>query len=103
MAKPETIPQIICADPALGHLLSQWLASQAIAGEVVCSPAICYHAPLCGCLKPVWLEPQGLVRHALLDAVATLERTRHAFKSRELADLRMRLEQLLKDLSAYEQ
>jgi hypothetical protein len=43
------------------------------------------------------------VRHALLDAVATLERTRHAFKSRELADLRMRLEQLLKDLSAYEQ
>lgn len=103
MENPETIPQIICADPALGHLLRQWLASQTMVGEVVCSPATCYHAPHCDCLKPVRLESQGLVQRALLDAVATLEHTRHAFKSRELADLRMRLEQLLKDLSACEQ
>ena len=37
----------------------------------------------------------GDMREALRDAVATLERTRGAFKSKELGNLRRRLESLL--------
>jgi hypothetical protein len=94
-------PQIICTDASLSPLLRQWLDSQAVSGEVIYSPDDCSQAPLCRWLKPSALGPEGLAHVALVDAVATLLRTRHAFKSRELAELRRRLEQALERLSAY--
>ena len=52
----------------------------------------------------MWLKPERLnqawrVRAELEEAIATLERTRHAFRSRQLADLRYRLQGLLRSLS----
>jgi CheY-like chemotaxis protein len=40
---------------------------------------------------------QGAYKEALLDTVEVLERTKHAFKSKELGELRRRLEVLLKE------
>lgn len=99
MCKAQPIPRIICTDPTLGTRLRHWLAEQPASGEVICAPADCSEAPLCGWLKPPTGLSDSAVQAALLDAVATLARTRHAFKSRELAELRTRLERLLEELS----
>lgn len=45
--------------------------------------------PVAGCPRQQSLE------HAMRDAIATLEHTRHAFKSRQLGELRQRLERVL--------
>ncbi len=50
--------------------------------------------PVAGQMGQVVALPADL-RDALRDAVATLERTKHAFKSKELGELRRRLERLL--------
>lgn len=101
MHTTDPTPLIICTERSLGPLLRQWLDSQQTAAEVICSPNDCSQAPLCRWLDPAPLGPEGRVQTALLDAVETLIRTRHAFKSRELAELRKRLEQLLEELSAH--
>jgi hypothetical protein len=103
MHTPDPTPRIICTDASLGALLRDWLDSQAAAANVICSAHDCSQAPLCRWLEDVPLGQEGRVQAALLDAVSTLIRTRHAFKSRELADLRRRLEQLLEELSAHDQ
>jgi len=41
------------------------------------------------------------LREALLEAVAVIERTRHSFKSKQLADLRHRLQRVLKKPPAF--
>lgn len=91
--------RIICTDASLSGPLREWLDNQAVAGEVICSPDDCSKAPLCRWLDHAPLGPEGRAHGALLDAVETLIRTRHAFKSRELAELRRRLERLLDELS----
>jgi len=103
MPTPAPTPRIICTDVSLGALLREWLTSQTTAADVICSPNDCSQAPLCRWLEQAPLGPEGRMQTALLDAIETLIRTRHAFKSRELADLRRRLEQLLEDLSAREE
>lgn len=103
MHTTDLTPRIICTDASLGALLREWLNSQAAAADVICDPGDCSQAPLCRWLEDAPLGPAGQVQAALLDAVTTLVRTRHAFKSRELAELRRRLERLLEELSAYEE
>jgi len=83
--------RIACSDPQLACELRRLLGNC----EVIETPHDCNRAPLCR-----WLGEEGRVRAALDDAVATLERTRHAFRSRELGQLRQRLEKLLVELSA---
>ena len=48
---------------------------------------------------PEHRERLGLTQQALADAVGVLERSRHAFRSRELGQLRRRLEAALRELS----
>ncbi|MEL0168277.1 MAG: hypothetical protein VW877_09155 [Pseudomonadaceae bacterium] len=67
--------------------------------ELICDPRDCSEAPLCRWLAPEQLNQGWRVRAELEEAIATLERTRHAFRSRQLADLRYRLEALLQSLS----
>lgn len=88
--------RIVCSDPVLASAL------RGLCGdcEVIVDPHDCSRAPLCRWLDDTGLGPDGRVQAALSDAVATLERTRHAFRSRELGQLRRRLEQLLVELSA---
>lgn len=68
--------------------------------EVVCAPGDCEQSPLCRWLDPAQLNAPGQAHAALVDAIEVLERSRHAFKSRELGGLRRRLESVLRELSA---
>ena len=88
--------RIACSDPRLAASLRRVFGDC----EVIEDPHDCSRAPLCRWLGSARLGEEGRVRAALSDAVATLERTRHAFRSRELGQLRQRLEQLLVELSA---
>ena len=69
--------------------------------EVIADPGQCSQAPFCRWLYSEQLATDGRIQAALTEAVETLERTRHAFRSRDLAQLRQRLEQLLEDLSVH--
>jgi len=69
--------------------------------EVIADPGQCSQAPFCRWLHSEQLATDGRIQATLTEAVETLERTRHAFRSRDLAQLRQRLEQLLEDLSAH--
>ena len=88
--------RIACSDPQLATHLCRLFGDC----EVIEAPRHCSQAPLCRWLDDAPLGPAGDVQAALAEAVATLERTRHAFRSRELGQLRRRLEQLLVELSA---
>lgn len=68
--------------------------------EVVGSAEGCQQNPLCHWLQRLPPQTLGEVRASLDEAVATLERTRHAFKSTQLATLRKHLSRLRDELSA---
>lgn len=95
-----TSPAIICTDPQLACRLREALCAELGEDAILEEAAHCRHAPLCRWLSPAALGPSGQVQAVLFDAVTTLERTRHAFRSRELGMLRRRLQQLLEELSA---
>ncbi|MDD0844975.1 hypothetical protein [Pseudomonas sp. Gutcm_11s] len=88
--------RIACSDPQLACELRHLLGHC----EVIESPQDCSQAPLCRWLNDAEMDLAARMKDALNDTVATLERTRHAFRSRELGLLRRRLEQLLVELSA---
>jgi hypothetical protein len=94
MARPLT--RIVCTDPEKALDLRRQHGDC----EVIADPCDCSHAPFCRWLQGDALRSDGQVRAALYDAVETLQRTRHAFQSRDLGQLRQRLERLLDDLSA---
>ncbi|WP_437879994.1 hypothetical protein [Pseudomonas sp. LRF_L74] len=94
MRASTTAPRVLCNDPQLALTLRGLLPI----GEVLCRPADCSQAPLCRWLKDAPLGIHGRLQSALVDTLETLERTRHAFRSRELGELRRRLEQLLEEL-----
>ena len=100
MTAPLPTPRIICTDTDLANELTQWLVNNSQMGEVIHEATDCSHAPLCRWLRETPAGLEGQVQLVLLDAVQTLARTRHAFRSKDLADLRKRLEGLLKQLSA---
>jgi len=90
------LPRIVCTDPEKALDLRRQHGDC----EVIVDPCDCSHAPFCRWLEGDSLSRDGQVRAALCDAVETLQRTRHAFHSRDLGQLRRRLERLLDDLSA---
>lgn len=71
------------------------LEQAGIPSQILARPSDCRLA--CHCQGQLQGELQQL-REALRDSVATLERSRHAFRSRELGALRQRLEGLLGNL-----
>ncbi|SFM75648.1 hypothetical protein SAMN05216256_11919 [Halopseudomonas pachastrellae] len=79
--------------------IDQALERAGLEYQLICEPDSCQDAPLCRWLKPERMNQAGRVRAELEEAIATLERTRHAFRSRQLADLRYRLQGLLRSLS----
>ena len=87
---------VISADPQLASKAREALCQAGLSCKLLHDPRDCQHAPACRWLQP--LTPEMQVRLTLDDAISTLERTRHAFKSRDLADLRRRLQQLLETL-----
>ncbi|WP_341304188.1 hypothetical protein [Pseudomonas sp. TMP25] len=91
-----TCVQLISSDPQTANHARDALCNAGISCQLVNSPRDCQHAPACRWLQPLTNELQ--TRLILNDAINTLEKTRHAFKSRDLADLRRRLQALMETL-----
>lgn len=88
--------QLLSLDPILACRAHGLLQQAGLDCQMLGHPADCLLAPLCQHQQQGELQQ---LREALHDSIATLERSRHAFRSRELGALRQRLEQLLDNLS----
>ncbi|KAF1053831.1 MAG: hypothetical protein GAK43_01208 [Stenotrophomonas maltophilia] len=93
--------QLIVAgnDVEVARQVRALLAAYEVPCAVLAEPCDCEYAPRCRWLKDAPLGPTGQIQALLVDAIAVLERSRHAFKSRELGMLRKRLAQTLSELS----
>lgn len=96
MIDVHTSVQVISADPQLTAKAREALCQAGLSCKLLHDPRDCQHAPACRWLQPLPAEVQ--LRLILDEAISTLEKTRHAFKSRDLADLRKRLQQCLEIL-----
>ena len=90
---------VVAASSAQRDPIIKALKQAGLDCELICQPQDSSDAPLCRWLAPEQLNERSRVRFALEDAIDTLEQTRHAFRSRQLAGLRHRLEGLLQSLS----
>ena len=63
--------------------------------DIICEPSDCRPAPSCRWIDASCVNMEGQLAGALLDAIRTIEDTRHAFKSKQLGALRKRLQQTL--------
>lgn len=96
MASLEHPLQLLCLDAPRASRAHGLLTQAGVACRILAHPSDCHLAPQCqGQLQGELRQ----LREALHDSVATLERSRHAFRSRELGALRQRLERLLDNLS----
>jgi hypothetical protein len=96
MLDAQSCVQLICPDPQTTAKAREALGNAGINSQLLHSSRDCQHAPACRWLQPLTNELH--MRLTLDAAVSTLEKTRHAFKSRDLADLRRRLQELLEQL-----
>src|SRR5690606_41689155 len=69
--------------------------------EVIADPGQCSHAPFCRWLHSEQVATDGRIHATLTEVVEPLERTRYAFRSRDLAQLRQRLDLLLDAFSGH--
>lgn len=92
--------RVVCTDARLATWLGQLLNHTEPSCEVLHQARDCSAAPLCRWLGTLQMGQAGEVQAALTEAVEILEKTRHAFRSRDLGLLRRRLEALLEELSA---
>jgi len=90
---------VTCQDPTLARELRALLAAHEMPCAVLSGRQDCSQAPLCRWFKDAPLSDSARVLALLDDAITVLERSRHAFKSRELGELRLRLSNALKELS----
>lgn len=79
----------------VAHLLHR----QAPQCQVIAEIESCRQKPLCQWVQRLPTASLGDVHASLDDAIDVLERSRHAFKSVQLAELRKRLCQLREELS----
>ncbi|MFJ3051765.1 MULTISPECIES: hypothetical protein [Pseudomonas nitroreducens/multiresinivorans group] len=86
-------------DAALARQVRALLAAYELPCAVMEGPTNCEQAPLCRWFKDAPLSDSARMLALLADAIGVLERTRHAFRSRELGELRQRLSGALQELS----
>ncbi|CAD5108128.1 hypothetical protein [Zestomonas carbonaria] len=94
--------RVICNDSGLASALEPVLSTLAPGCELLRDPCDCSALPFCRWFA-ARLGQAGQVQVALAEATEVLERTRHAFKSRELGLLRRRLQALLEELASQSQ
>lgn len=99
MADARPALQVLCLDAPRACHAHQLLDAAGIDCEILDNPESCLLAPHCRAMGAADAHRVNHLRQALHDAVLTLEKTRHAFKSHDLALLRKRLEGLLQNLS----
>lgn len=86
-------------DPAQARQVRALLAAYGLPCAVLEGPGDCEQAPLCRWFKDAPLSDAAQLHALLADAIGVLERSRHAFRSRELGELRRRLSTALEELS----
>lgn len=86
-------------DPAQARQVRALLAAYGLPCAVLEGPQDCVQAPLCRWFKDAPLSDEAQLHALLADAIGVLERSRHAFRSRELGELRRRLSVALEELS----
>lgn len=95
-----TRPQrVICSDPKLAEQLRELLIEQPGATQVLCDARDCHEAPLCRWLGEQHLGAAGKVQATLADVIELLHGTRYAFKSKAVGQARLRLSELMEELS----
>lgn len=99
MASIKPSLQVLCLDAPQACRAHGVLDAAGIDCQILSSPEACLLAEHCRAIEPTHAQHLSHLQQALHDTVATLEKTRHAFKSRDLAELRKRLEGLLQNLS----
>ncbi len=97
---PRTHLLLSLPDPESSQRVTQLLRLQAPRCRIVDTLDDCSQRALCHWLQPLPADRLGHVQASLDEAVHVLERSRHAFKSAQLAELRKRLSLLLEELSA---
>ncbi|GIZ10600.1 hypothetical protein [Pseudomonas sp. NCCP-436] len=88
------------ADTDTRQQITRLLDSQAPHCQVINDIQDCQHMPLCRWIRPLPSTSLGTLQASLDDAIEVLERSRHAFKSAQLAELRKRLCQVREELSS---
>ena len=86
--------------PANARAVEQALDAQGLACRLLREAHDCHRAPACRWLRDAPLGEQAHLVAALDEVIEVLQRTRHAFKSKELGQLRRRLETLLQGLAS---
>lgn len=97
---PQTHLLLNLPDAASSRQIAELLRRQAPHCQIIDSLDSCQQRPLCRWLQRLPEGSLGEVQSHLDEAIEVLERTRHAFKSLQLAELRKRLSQLREELSA---
>lgn len=97
---PQTHLLLSLPDTASSQRIARLVRQQAPLCQVIDSLDGCQQKPLCRWLQRLPAGSLGDVQSHLDDTIEVLERTRHAFKSVQLAQLRKRLSQLREELSA---
>lgn len=97
MSKPLEPLHLLGNNPETDQAACALLCSSGWTCQVVHSASDCAQTPHCHWLEQL-PEQQVHMRAALDDAIATLEKTRHAFKSTSLGELRRRLQHLREEL-----
>lgn len=88
----------VIQSPESASQLQQTLQQCGVECAVIENAADCQLAPACYWLGETGLNQTGRLAGALHHTISVLEHTRHAFKSKQLAQLREHLEELLKEL-----
>ena len=99
IAMPQTHLLLSLPDTESCQRVTHLLRSQAPHCQIIDSLDDCRHRPLCRWLQCLPAHSLGEVQARLDEAVLVLERSRHAFKSAQLAELRKQLSRLLDELS----
>ncbi|MDF3931855.1 hypothetical protein [Pseudomonas citronellolis] len=86
-------------DDTLVREVRALLTAYQVPCAVLGGPQDCEQAPLCRWFKDAPLSDAARVHALLADAIGVIERSRHAFRSRELGQLRRRLVEALEELS----
>ena len=89
--------QLLSSDPEDAEAACATLCGAGWPCQVLRDASDCAQAPHCHWLEQLPAQ-QVHMRAALDDAIATLEKTRHAFKSTNLGELRRRLQRLREEL-----
>ncbi|HEY1029316.1 MAG TPA: hypothetical protein VGE28_17020 [Pseudomonas sp.] len=97
---PQTHLLLSLPDAESGQRIAHLLRRQAPHCQVIGDIDGCGQKPMCRWLQRLPAGSLGAVHASLDDAIEVLERSRHAFKSVQLAELRKRLSLLREELSS---